>query len=104
MGLMTIDDLFGGSWGIVEARRHEIENGPYGTLKRVVEEEVERNFLPISVAAALLDCHESTARKWLRRFDARFIAEGQSHRYYGPDVEEAKGRRTERKSARRSVA
>jgi hypothetical protein len=104
MWLIAIDQLFGGSWGIVEARRKEIENGPYGAFNRVFKEEAERNFLLIAEAAALLDCHESTARRGLTKRDARFIADGLSHRYYKPDVEETKAERARRKTARESAA
>jgi hypothetical protein len=104
MGKITIDQQFNGPWDVVETRKQEIESGPYGTLERVFKEEVGRNFIPVAEAALLVDCHESTARKWLRRCDARFIADGLSHRYYRLDVEEAKAERAGRKTARKSAA
>jgi hypothetical protein len=101
MGLTTINALFGGPWGIVESRRVEIESGSHGTFDRIYAQEVSRNFLPIQVVAGLFDCHESTARHWLRKRDARFIACGLSHRYYLPDVEKTK---IERQSPREPAA
>ncbi len=47
MGVITIDKMFDGPWGIVENRRKEIEAGPYGIFDQVFEEEVANNFLPI---------------------------------------------------------
>jgi excisionase family DNA binding protein len=105
MGLITIDQLlFSGPWGIVEARRQEIESGTYGTFERVFKEEVERTFLPIEETAALIGCSESTARKWLRECDAKFIAIGQLYRYYKPDVEKATAERIKRKAAGKTSA
>jgi hypothetical protein len=104
MGLATIDQLFSSPWGIVEFRRLEIEVGPYGAYERVLEEEVGRNFVSATRVATLFDCHESTARKWLRRYDARFIIRGSSYLYFKPDVEKAKVHRTEQKAARKMAA
>jgi hypothetical protein len=97
MALTTIDELFGGPWGIVESRRQEIESGSFGAFDRIYKEEVARNFIPISKVAGLLDCHESTARKAMQGGNARYVTEGQSHLYFKPDVDSAQQQRAEAK-------
>lgn len=99
MALTSIDELFGGPWGIVESRRGEIESGAYGALDRIYQQEVAVNFLAIGMAAAVLGCHESTARKRLREADARFIERDQAHLYYRPDVESLKQKRIDKRQA-----
>ncbi len=112
MGEVTIEVLFDGPWGIVESRRSEIEAGSYGAFDRIYDEEAVSNCLPIREVATMLDCHESTARNWLNRCDARYIKRALAHLFYRPDVETAKAERVEREaerkisqgSARRNVA
>ena len=100
MGLITIEELFDGSWGIAESRRKEIEVGPFGIFDRIYEEEVSSNFLPIEKVTALLECHERTARNWLRQCNVRYIKRALAHLYYKIDVERAKAMRAEQKADR----
>jgi hypothetical protein len=98
----TIDELFKGPWGIVESRRKDIQAGPFGSFDRIYEEEVSSNFVPIQKVAALLDCHEATARDWLRQCDARYIKRTLAHLYYTVDVEISKTKRAEREADRKA--
>jgi hypothetical protein len=102
MGETSIEDLFDGPWGIVESRRSEVETGSYGAFDRVYDEEVVSNFLPIREVASMLGCHESTARDWLNRCDARYIKRSLAHLFYRPDVETAKAKRAELKADRKA--
>jgi hypothetical protein len=101
MGLTAIDEIFQGPWGIVEERRTEIETGHYGAFDRIYQEEIEKNFLPISSAAELLGCHESTARDWLREADSRYIIRGAAYLYLVTDVEATKAKRLAHQAAKR---
>ena len=85
--LVTVEETFGGPWGIVAERRSEIEAGGYGAFDRIYKEQVAANFLPITTVAEMLGCHESTARKRLRAAKARYIVKGLAHCYFKPDVE-----------------
>lgn len=100
MGMVTVESLFNGPWGIVESRRDEIESGAHGAFGRVYEEEVARNFLPIGKVAELLGCHEDTARKRLHQADARYIKRSLAHLYFKADAEAVKARRAAAKAER----
>jgi hypothetical protein len=102
MGIKTIDEILDGPWGIVEGRRKEIEAGPFKAFDRIYEEEIASNFLPIREVASMLDCHESTARDWLNRCDARYIKSSLTHLCYKLDVETTKAKRAERKADRKA--
>jgi hypothetical protein len=103
MGITTIDELFKGPWGIVENRRQEIEAGSFGAFDRIYQEEAASNFLTIQEAAALLDCHESTARNWLGQCGARYLARGLAHLYYKLDVEKELAERVMRKAVKQAA-
>lgn len=87
----TVEEIFGGAWGMLEARRAEIESGSYGIFDRVYHQELLINFLTIHAAATIMDCCVATARKRLRNENARYIIKNQSHLFYIDDVEALRG-------------
>ena len=93
----TIDELFNGPWGITEGRRRDVEAGKYGSFQKIYQAEVDRHFLSLPRVAAVLGCHKSTARTWLREVGARYVIPGRDHLYFRPDVERAKAMREARK-------
>lgn len=65
--------LFDGAWGILEGRRKEIEDGPFGTYDRVLDEEVRKHFQDIKGVAEAMVVHESTARRWMIDCECQYI-------------------------------
>ena len=82
----TLRELFQAPWGILQARRGEVESGPYGAHDRIMEEEISSQFLPVESVAGDMGCHEATARKWMREHGGRYIVRAGRYCYYRPDV------------------
>ena len=73
MPQVTIKEIFTTPWGLLASRRQEVESASYGQFAKIEKEELEKNFLSFSTIARLMDCSESTARRWINRGDPRFI-------------------------------
>lgn len=86
MPLTTIQDIFASPWGIVECCRQEIEGSGAGGFDRIIRRETDRSFPSARLAAGMMGCCESTARRWLREHDARYIVQAGMNRYYIEDV------------------
>ena len=87
MAEIILSELYPTPWGIVESRRSEIESGGYGIFERVLNEEIYKLFYPLSKVAQLMDCHPSTARKWLwEDNDPRYIVKDGEMLYHKDDA------------------
>ena len=104
MAIVAVAEVFKGSWGLVEERRREIESGHHGAFDRIYREEIHRNFHTIDKAAITMDCCVETARKWLKKCDARFIIDGKNHLYLAADIDRAKAHRLAAKTLRQDAA
>lgn len=93
MSLISVKELYGTPWGVVEHRRAEIENGPFGTFDKVYAEELLKKFCTIDMAATMISCSASTARKWLNQLKARYICEGGGNLFVLEDVRMVRDKR-----------
>jgi hypothetical protein len=82
----TLEEIFKGPWGLVEHRRSEVESGHFGVFAKILEEEICRHFSTAEGVAALMEVHPSTACRWLRRYDPRYIVRDGAHWYHLEDV------------------
>lgn len=65
MKYTTMEEIHKSSWGIVEGRRADIEASSFGHFDKILAEEIDRQFPTAKSVAAMMDCSESTARRWL---------------------------------------
>lgn len=102
----TLEEIYKSPWGVVGHRRRDIESGPFGTLDRILREEVERAFLPIDRVAELMSAHPSTARRWLAASDPLYVVTDGRKLYRRDDVAAVIAARAEskRKAAEIEVA
>jgi hypothetical protein len=91
MQYTTIEEIHKSPWGIVARRRKEIERGAYGVFDKVLAEEIDKQFPTAKMAAKIMVCSESTARRWLQDSDSRFIVHEGITRFCRDDVVKVTG-------------
>lgn len=99
MPFCTLEEIFKSSWGIIEHRREEVESGKFGIFEKVMEEEINNQFLHCDGVAALMEAHPSTAMRWLDDANARFIVHATRKLFIKQDAFAVVERRKEIKAA-----
>ena len=87
MGVTTLQELFPSVWGVLEARRKEIEECGFGGHVRIYQEEKEKQLWPIARVAQQMGVSKSTARRLMHEYNARFIIECNKHWFLKTDVD-----------------
>lgn len=99
MPYCTLEEIYKSPWGIIEHRRAEVESGKFGIFDKIMEEEINNQFLHCDGIAALMEVHPHTAKKWLDDADARFIIHGQRKLFMKEDAFAVAEKRKQKKLA-----
>ena len=86
MRLVTIEEIYKSFWGLVESRREEIEQSPSGGFEKIYREELDRQFPNFRRITTIMQCSESTARKWAVKYKCRYILHEGIQRVLASDV------------------
>lgn len=102
MPQIELHDVFKSPRGIVEGRWDEIESAGYGAFDRILDEEVRKQFLSTEHVAYLMDACTSTARRWLRDHNPRYIVYETKTLYLREDAEAVVAARTLAKETKKA--
>lgn len=88
MMLVTLNEIYNSSWGVLANRRLEAEAAAYGKFDEVYDRAIADDFYTIESIAAAMNCHPKTASKRLREHPVRYIEHKGRYWYQREDAKE----------------
>lgn len=88
MMLVTLNEIYNSSWGVLAKRRTEAEAASFGKFDEVYDKAIADDFYTIEAVAAEMDCHPKTASRRLKNHPVRYIEHKGRHWYQREDAKE----------------